>query len=105
MKIDDVFNADFVKIIIFLEQYEEELFTQQTLINKKVKYYKKISYFIEIFDKLGIIENVKMTGLGKIKLYRFNKNSVSYNQIKKLMRYIKEKEMFSNDIDEEFEKY
>ena len=90
MKIKDVFNIDFMKILNFFEEYEEELFTQQTLINKNVTYYLKVAYFINIFENLGIIESVKITGMGNIKLYKLNKKSTMYDQIKELIKKIKD---------------
>lgn len=94
MKIEDIFNSDFLKIFNFLytKYYSTkgELFNEKTLINAGVGYHAKISHYLDILKKLQIITLMRFDGIGNMKIYNINIESEAGMKIKDLYEYLKE---------------
>lgn len=74
-------NEDYLKVLKFLELYDKEMFTQQTLIDSGLTYHAKVSYVLNDLFEWGIILEMAIEGMGRVRLYKFNKYSEIYKQI------------------------
>ena len=87
--ITGIFDEYYIKVIEFLESYDKDLFTQQTLIDNDVTYHMRISHILNDLFKWNIIQEVSVQGMGRVRLYRFNRHSEIYKLIIELREAIK----------------